>query len=243
MTLKLSTELKVDALAREFAALGRIHIPHVLAPDSAARVYTAICAIPRWNLAFEAGGKHYDLDAAGARLLPVEQQERLLSIVHEQAKTAFAYLFENCPIYDIYHRGSALDHPMIEAFEFLNGGSFLDLMRRITGAPDISFADAQVTRYSAGHFLTTHNDDVDGKNRRAAFVLNMTPEWRADWGGYLNFFDAEGHIEAAFKPAFNAINIFSVPAAHSVSYVAPFAGAQRISITGWLRAGADPMRH
>src|SRR3990167_7921754 len=101
---------------------------------------------------------------------------------------SFAYLFETCPIYDIYHSGSSHDHPIVETFEFLNGEPFLSFMRRLTGASDIAFADAQVTRYGPGHFLTTHNDAVDGKNRRAAFVLNMTPEWRADWGGHLNFF-------------------------------------------------------
>lgn len=242
MTLRLSEKLRADALAGEYSAKGRIHIPAFLDDQSAKCISAAIERVPRWNLVFDAAGKHYDLDAAGAGSLPVEQRERLMSIVHDQAAKSFAYLFETCPIYDIYHSGSARDHPMTEAFEFLNSEIFISFMRRLTGASDISFADAQVTRYGPGHFLTTHDDAVEGKNRRAAFVLNMTPEWRADWGGHLNFFDAGGNIKEAYMPAFNAINVFSVPAAHSVGYVAPFAGARRISITGWLRAGRDPKR-
>lgn len=242
MTYLLSEKLRPDTLSALYAENGRLHVPDFLGADSAAALSAAITAIPRWNLVFDAGGKHYDLDADGVLALAAAQRETLMAIVHEQASKGFAYLYETCPIYDIYHRGAASDHPMMKAFEFLNSEPFLAFMRRLTGALDITFADAQVTRYGAGHFLTTHNDDVDGKNRRAAFVLNMTLEWRADWGGYLNFFDAGGHIEEAFKPVFNAINVFSVPAAHSVGLVAPFAKGKRISITGWLRAGADPMR-
>jgi len=242
MTLQISDTLDISALARSFAARGRLHIPGLLTPESAAELAHAISAIPRFNLVFDSGGKHYDLDAAGAQALPADQRERLMSIVHEQAAKGFAYLFETCPIYDIYHHGGSPDHPMMRHFEFLNSDAFLSLMRKVTGAPDIAFADAQVTRYGPGHFLTTHDDAVDGKNRRAAFVLNMTPDWREDWGGYLNFFSDAGDIVEAFKPTYNAINLFRVPARHSVGLVAPFAGGKRISITGWLRAGKDPMR-
>ncbi|MEK7264560.1 MAG: 2OG-Fe(II) oxygenase family protein [Pseudomonadota bacterium] len=242
MTFRISETLDIEALAAFYARKGRIHLPGFLTEESAQGLSARIREIPRWNLVFEALGKHYDLDAEGTSVLPAEQRERLMAIVHEQAGKGFAYLFDNCPLYDIYHHGASPDHPLMEMVEFLNSEAFLSLMRRLTGAADISFADAQATRYGPGHFLTTHDDAVDGKNRRAAFVLNMTPDWRPDWGGYLNFFGPEGHIEEAYKPTFNAINIFSVPAAHSVGLVAPFAGAKRTSITGWLRAGVDPLR-
>jgi Rps23 Pro-64 3,4-dihydroxylase Tpa1-like proline 4-hydroxylase len=31
---------------------------------------------------------------------------------------------------------------------------------------------------------------VAGKNRVAAYVLNLTPRWRVEWGGLLMFHDA-----------------------------------------------------
>ena len=64
--------------------------------------------------------------------------------------------------------------------------------------------------------------------------------WRADWGGALQFFGPDGNVSEAFTPAFNVLNVFKVPAVHSVAMVAPFAGASRYSITGWLRSGANP---
>jgi Rps23 Pro-64 3,4-dihydroxylase Tpa1-like proline 4-hydroxylase len=74
--------------------------------------------------------------------------------------------------------------------------------------------------------------------RRAAYVLNLTPEWRPDWGGLLQFYDAMGNVSRAFTPGFNVLNIFRVPQPHSVSWVTPLAAAPRYAVTGWLRAAA-----
>src|SRR5690606_1917921 len=97
------------------------------------------------------------------------------------------------------------------------------VVRALTGLHDIAFADSQATRFSPGHFLTSHDDDVEGKQRRAAYVLSMTPQWRTDWGGILQFIDAEGHVSAGIMPKFNALNVFKVPQTHSVSFVTPSA--------------------
>jgi Rps23 Pro-64 3,4-dihydroxylase Tpa1-like proline 4-hydroxylase len=64
----------------------------------------------------------------------------------------------------------------------------------------------------------------------------MTPLWRADWGGLLNFFARDGHVAEAYTPTFNSLTIFRVPQVHSVGIVAPFAKYGRFSISGWLRA-------
>ena len=125
-------------------------------------------------------------------------------------------------------------------FEFLNGSEFLDTIRAVTGDAQIAFADAQATRFDPGHFLTCHDDAIAGKNRRVAFVLSLSPSWRPDWGGALQFFDPAGNVEEAFTPTYNALSLFGVPMDHSVGVVAPFAGAPRYSISGWLRSGADP---
>jgi hypothetical protein len=241
MAYRLSPRDDLRRLREAFARAGRVHIPGVFDADSAALLRDAFERVDGWHLVLDAKGKHYDLDAAGMAAAPADLK-RVVDLAHAQARSGFAYLFENCPVYDIYHGGRAPGHPLAPLFEFLNSEAFLGFVRDVTGFADIGFADAQATRYGPGHFLTSHNDAVEGKNRLAAYVINMTPRWRPDWGGHLVFYDAAGNIEESYIPAFNALNLFSVPADHAVSVVAPFAGASRLSITGWLRAGADPRR-
>ncbi len=237
--MKLNSQLDADALAAQFARDRRISIADILRDKDARALREAIEKEPRRNLVFHANGRHFDIDGAGWRDLDAEKKRTTEQIIYAEAQKGFSYTYENLPIYDRWRQKSEMGDILRDAVAFLNGERFLTFARNLTGFQDIAFADAQATLYGPGHFLTLHDDAVEGKNRRAAYVLNLTENWREDWGGYLNFFDKVGNIEAAYKPAFNALNIFAVPAAHSVGLVAPFAGALRCSITGWLRAGTD----
>lgn len=237
--MKLNSSLEANALAMKYKRHNRISIADIL-PDADARALRkAIENEPHRNMVFHANSRHFDIDGEGWRKLDAEKKRTTEQIIYAEAQKGFSYHYENLPIYDRWRQKHDLGTTLRGAVEFLNGEAFLALMRRVTGFDDIAFADAQATLYGPGHFLTLHDDAVDGKNRRAAFVLNLTDGWRQDWGGYLNFFNEQGDIEAAYKPAFNALNVFSVPAAHSVGLVAPFAGTLRCSITGWLRSGID----
>ncbi len=239
--LRLNPAVDVLAHRRRIAERGRAHIAEFLEPGSARRLLAGLELQPRWNLVATLHGRHVDMDAAGMDRQGAAEKAAFLAAVHQPAREgAFQYLYGSIPIYDIHHKG-ARDRPLLnEIFEFLNSASVIEFVRTLTGATDIGFADAQATRYSAGHFLTAHDDGIEGKDRRAAYVLNLTQDWRADWGGLLLFIGADGHVEEAFTPKFNALNIFLVPQLHAVSIIAPFAPRPRYAVTGWFRAGRDP---
>ncbi len=242
MALRLNAALNAQEIARRYAQAGRLHVANFLEEADARALHAEIAAQREWNFVIFAHGKNIDLDAEGWAKLDAETKRKTELIVHERANQEFAFMHYKLSLYDRYHQGRQLTPQLAEFFEFLNGEAFLGFARAVTGAADIAFADAQLTAFNPGHFVTIHNDDLEGKNRRAAYVLNLTPEWREDWGGYLNFFDDVGHVSAGFKPAFNALNLFTVPMRHAVGVVAPFAKKPRIVVSGWLRAGADPMR-
>ena len=82
--------------------------------------------------------------------------------------------------------------------EFLNSPRFLEYARKLTGVKAISLVDAQATRYRANQFLNAHDDNVQGKNRIAAYVLSLTPDWNSDLGGILNFIDKDGHVAEGY---------------------------------------------
>ena len=131
-----------------------------------------------------------------------------------------------------------VDTPVLTdiVLEHINDTPFLDLVRAVTGIEELIKADAQATLYAPGHFLGRHDDSHVGEGWRIAYVLSLCDgEWRLDWGGYLNFLDAQGDVIAGYKPRFNALNLFAVPQRHQVTYVAPFAPVARFAITGWFR--------
>jgi Rps23 Pro-64 3,4-dihydroxylase Tpa1-like proline 4-hydroxylase len=233
--VRLNPRLDPALIARVFRASGRVHVAGFLDAACAARIHRCLTAETPWRLVLFDGEEHRDLDVASVDGLPEAQRAELLERVGRAARSGFSYRYSNFRLFENYQEGVSRESYLMRVLEFLNSPPFRDLMRGITGDNAIDYADGQATLYRAGDFLTRHDDAVEGKNRRAAYVLGFTPEWSTDWGGLLAFPDRYGHVSEAFAPTFNSLNLFRVPALHAVTQVASFVTAGRYSITGWLR--------
>ncbi|HYM18236.1 MAG TPA: 2OG-Fe(II) oxygenase family protein [Micropepsaceae bacterium] len=227
---ELNSALDRAALSRRFRNDGRVHIANVLTRPAAERLYRALTQETPWALTLNKGPHFLDFEK-----LPPEERTKLAFAAWERARSGFAYFFDNHRLSRDGEPYPDHKHYFAKIVAFLNAPHFLAFMREVTGLGDIAWADAQATLYRPGDFLTVHDDRTGGHKRLAAYVLNMTPGWRADWGGVLQFIDPSGHIAEGYVPAFNALNVFRVPAQHSVSQVALYGGL-RYSITGWFHA-------
>lgn len=237
---RLNPDLDGDALAEEFARTGRLHIRDFLVEEDAAALLQAMKARDDWLLVVNQDDKTFELDRAVQGEMTPEQAAALEQAAFAGARYGFQFRYESIRVPDTEEERALSDDPLARFASFLSSPPVVALLRQIAGKPGIDFADAQATAYGPGHFLTAHDDNVAGKHRHAAYVYNLTPQWRADWGGLLMFHGADGHVDKALVPSFNALNIFAVPQPHSVSLVAPFAANRRYSITGWLRGGGKP---
>lgn len=227
---ELNPALSIAELGAAFRARGRIHIPQILTPASAQRLFQALRNETPYRLTLNKGTDFLDFPQ-----LSQEERNKIATGAWQRAQTQFQYLFDN---HRLSHEGEPyLDrhHYFAKLVAFLNAPHFLNIIRQITGIEGIARTDAQATLYRPGDFLTQHDDRFGGRPRLAAYVFSMTPAWRADYGGVLNFYDAAGNVEEGFVPTFNALNIFRVPAVHSVSQVSLF-GGYRYSVTGWFHA-------
>ena len=232
----LQSGLDIDAARTAFESAGRVQLEDFLEPHAADSLYDCLRTEVPWQLHFNDGARSHDVDLAQFRVLDEASQQALIEAIHRNASSDFQYLFDNFPVADAHEDGRHADLLLLQFQEFVNTAEFLELARQLTGVGSICMADSQATRYRPGHFLTSHDDEADGKNRVAAYVLSLTPDWRADFGGLLNFLDAGGNVTGTYTPGFNVLNLFRVPQAHAVSCVAPFAPAPRYSLSGWLRA-------
>lgn len=231
MTPALNPALDPAALAQDYARNRRIHIPAILTEASAQRLHKCLAEETDYSLLWQTGvDKAMAFRVAG---LHPQAENQLMGDVYGRARDRFEYLYDAHPLSTEGEPYPDPAHYLAAVNLFLNGPAMLDFVRKLTGHPGIRATSIQATRYRPGHFLNSHDDHNDPR-RVAAYVLNMTPHWRADWGGALLFPDRPGHIAEGFLPAFNALNMFAVPQEHQVGFVAPFAGAHRFSVTGWF---------
>ncbi len=226
------------ALARAFAADGFVHIPDFLAGDCAERLHAMLRARADWRQVVSSESGAVELDRATRAAMTPEQRQALDDAVYARARAGFQFRFETIRVPDSAEARAASADPLAALAAWLSRGEARDFLRTVTGADDIAFADAQATAYSPGDFLTGHDDSIHGKDRRAAYVLGLTPVWRIEWGGLLLFHGADGHVARGLTPGFNSLNLFAVPAMHSVSEVTRAAAYRRYAVTGWLRTKA-----
>jgi len=232
--MKLNQRLDADALRAAYAAHQRLQIADFLDGEDARALAAGIKDLD-WRLVLNSGARHVDLPREQADMMGKARLDAILSEVGRQAATSFQYLYENYPVTDLADTGR-LENPHLRAIhELMNSEGVRGLLERVTGRAS-DFCDMQATRYSAGHFLTVHDDDAGPtKNRQLAYVLSLTEGWSPVWGGQLQFLDGEGGVSASFAPKLNALSVFTVPAPHHVSQVASFAPMGRVSLTGWFR--------
>lgn len=239
--LALNQNLDVRAYAKAYAEQGIVRIPNVLSPGAAEAVTHILEKQMPWQMALSEpddpqGGCY---DEARIAALGRNAMNARIAAVFERARGDFAFMYLTYAMIEAYLAGKDPGHPIHEVSEFLNGAEFLDLLRTVTGRPEIVKAEAFATLYRPGDFLTWH-DDAKGataaEKRLCAYTLSFTRRWRPDWGGQLLFHEKDGHIARGLMPTFNCLCLFTVPRHHSVAPVALYAGAPRLSIVGWGRS-------
>jgi SM-20-related protein len=227
----------VEALAADFSADGRLHIPDFLETDFARRIHGAMSGNVPWMRTMIVQGRGVeaplvDYMASGQQRMMLEAQ------IADGARRGFQYSYDSYRLSTMIDSGRRIGGtfaPVEAVYDFLNSEEFLGFVRELTGDLRPSFCDAHVTRFGAGHYLNGHHDGNANTGRLYAYVLNLTPQWMTDWGGILLFQDDKRDVTLGLPPRFNALNIFRVPQWHSVSQVASFVTQHRYAITGWVR--------
>ncbi|GAM99184.1 hypothetical proline hydroxylase [alpha proteobacterium U9-1i] len=219
----------------------RVHLANFLPRASALSLCEASARAP-WKLLLNHGRQTFQVPFDQLAAMGPEKRDAMFGEVYRNASEHFQYLYECHHIANEYASGAVRVGALAEFYETLNSERGIAALRTLVGDQRIAYVDAIATRYRSGHFLTAHNDEVADEGRLYAYVLNLTPQWRADWGGLLMFLSDEGHIAEAYTPRLGALNIFTVPQVHAVSVVTPFAGAPRCSISGWFRSARPAAR-
>ncbi len=119
--------------------------------------------------------------------------------------------------------------------EWLKSDEIITFLSIVSGIKIKNFNTMFASKYSQGCFLSPHHDDTLGQ---IGFVLQLTKNWKPQWGGTLHFIDdTQKIIEESESPTFNTLTLFHIPEGrgkwHYVSHVCPGVTSNRIAYTGW----------
>lgn len=252
ISFEINPKLDPEKMYEDFRKTGRLRIRNFLDGRSANEIYQHLTHDVQWRTFLVANENLMGTSPGEPLATRPEDETEILDMAYEGARSNFACVFDADRLYSedladaISSEGSpaAGDHmepassPILGPFEsFLASTRVVEFLRRVSGITAVDGLNVQshAIRFRRGHFMTFHagtwSADTTGK-RRAAFYLNLTPEWRPEWGGMLEFRTAEADNVEAFMPSFNTLDLFAFPQGHWISPVAPFAGGPVLAITG-----------
>ena len=236
MTFALNPDLDQDQIASELARNKRVQIPDFMIAPGADELLQHLIDSTDWRHVMNAGDRVYEIGCNELEAMDEQQRVMLDRKIDAEAADGFQFRFDTIRVPDCEDDRSAMARTVADFASFLSSAAMVDWFRSVTRCKQIEFADCQATRYRNGAFLTRHDDAVEGKQRYFAYVLNLTKDWRAEWGGLLFFPEDKATRIDALVPDFNLLNLFEVGQQHGVTQVASYAPHPRISVTGWLRS-------
>lgn len=230
----INNDLDLDRWRQHLAVHGRVQVPGFLQDAAAEALAKELEQQVPWQLAERVTGTSrttprgaYPDDAAHAALL---------ADAYAQAGERYQFAYDSYMLVKAAMEGWDPGLLVHRVLQFLNGEPFIAFARYLGADESVTHVTAQCTRYRPGHFLMPHDDQDVQEGRRFAFVMNLTREWRPDWGGQLQFLDEDGRITETLLPRWNTLSLFRVPQRHQVTLVAPWAAHPRHAITGWWLA-------
>lgn len=235
MDYKLNGDMDTAALAREYKKAGRVRVRNFLDEESAEALYECLTKRTPWQWSFMIGDKPTFISVPEMTAITDRRQRELMRKVYEQARASYQFLFYMCPVSDIYGDNGDTEHCLHEVHRFMAGEAMTDTLKALTGRKKLAISDSEARWLNHGHFMG-ESDGVSEDDKSAfALVLEMSRDWRTDWGGIYQFLGDSGKVEEGWIPEFNTLNLIRYPVHFNVSYVAPFTGGLHLAMWGWAK--------
>jgi Rps23 Pro-64 3,4-dihydroxylase Tpa1-like proline 4-hydroxylase len=118
----------------------------------------------------------------------------------------------------------------------LEGKEFSEYIGALGDVKDLELLKSFVSIYDVGDFLSIHEDP----NYNVAFILNLTKDWKYEYGGCLTVL--ENDKPEVILPKFNSLVLMFLGdegIEHYVSEVSRLAPHPRIAISGWYNRNSS----
>ena len=242
MKFQINPNLDIDSLKKTFQQNKKVVISNFLTEESADILYNFFAKdMPEdwWKASYmnhnRSASDGYDDDNVSMTPRSTENYPLIKQKLIESQKAFlngnFSYFFDRtttdhvdgCTCIECQYR------------EFLEKESTLKWFSNLIDDEISSVGEFFASRFLPNHFLSPHHDHEKGK---IATVLNLSKNWKPEWGGCLHFMDSDYKtVTRHVQPSFNKLSLFDIPSSngipHYVSHVVPGCKLGRISYTGW----------
>ena len=240
MKFKINSNLDIDLLKNTFQQNKKVVIDNFLDLESAETLYSFFAHdMPEewWKASF-IDFDNFSGDGYGNVVLKPRTNENKQIIRQKLVESQKAFLDNK---FSYFFDRTTTDHVdgcnciECEYRKFLQDESTKKWFSNLIDDEITYVGEFFASRFLPNHFLSPHHDHDKGK---IATVLNLSKNWKPEWGGCLHFLDSDyKNVTRHVQPSFNKLSLFDIPSSngipHYVSHVVPGCKLGRISYTGW----------
>jgi SM-20-related protein len=162
LPLSVNAALDIPALADRYRLANRLQIREFLAPASAKEVLGELQRLP-WGLRYNDGSRIVTTRAEALARLNRDEAARVMTGINERARAGYQFLYGVYPLSTAYFAPTMERLPIHRLYEFINSECMLEIVREVSGQPNLVWADGKATCYRPGHFLKAHTDAGPGR--------------------------------------------------------------------------------
>lgn len=228
--MKISSKLNIPFLKEQFLKNNMIAIENWLDDKEALKLYVYLNSLneEEWFLSSFPNRKNKEAVENIKMLKDFVDLNDLQRLAANKAclENKFSYVFRKT----IAHE--KCDCVECQFKQFLNSDEVFTFLNQVTSDTYTNTVDTFASWYSDNDFLSTHDDNVEG--RKIGFAYQITHNWNENWGGNLHFLNTSNY----FVPDFNKMILFKISpelnSAHFVSRVINGTSYKRLTYNGWF---------
>lgn len=235
---EINSDHSTEKIREELSQRWRVRVDNFLMAHSAAHLYHHLVDELPWRTFVVSDGRLLGTPAGVA--ISAEEDRQIVEHAQIGTRKGFASVYDADYVAaeDSASAVAGFENPEAPEKSLLDGAmntsslrGFIGELLGLHGALQIH---TQVLRLRPGHFVTFHSALRTPRRRyqRAEFFLHLTPVWRPEWGGILEFRNPDGRTIEGFAPSFNSLDVFTYPQGHWISPVSAFAQGARLGIVG-----------
>jgi SM-20-related protein len=228
-------DLDLAAARAQLQREGIVQIDSWLPAATADALHRCLDQQVTWDLAYSDNSSGRVIKAAELAGMSPAAIRKAIDPAFVPQPDGFSFIYNTFRVIDAWQSGAQAAHPLYAVAEALHAPAYLQRLRELTARPQVKRLDLLAARYLPGHFLTPHDDVHAHEGREVAWILNLTRNWQAEWGGLLHVMDdRRAAVTHTYIPKYNSMVLFYPPRWHFVSQVANFARLPRYTLTGWM---------
>lgn len=229
---KTDTKKAAKALGKQ----GFVELREFFAADDVKGFRNMESRLPPWSITFRDNNATITLTGIQRQSMTDRRWRDKQGKAFELTRLEHQFYHLTRPLLDQEAQDGFPDDPFPQLADTLGTSEFAELISEIAGEPSLKLLSADALLLGFNNFRSRMRYSENGPSAHHFVFIELTQEWKPDWGGLLQFYTDEGDVSGGLVPRFNSLVVIRSDKDFGISFIPSFVYAQHYSIMATFAA-------